>query len=772
MQHRSARAQSYRGRGIHQWQCWLLMVALALPAGCRSRPEMQFDDPGQYFYPQESTAIETPLVDLEENTGVLSTPAPHTVRTGAPEERWPMTLQEAIQLALQNSEVIRDLNARVLQGPQAAPTVYDAAIRESDPLSGPEAALSAFDAQFDMAMLWERNERRSNNLLVGGGQRRASIDAAQFQAQISKTAATGTQFSATNTTTYDRSDLIFNQFPSSYDTLFELEAVHPLLQNGGVAFNRIVGPRGRPGQYNGVLIARINTDVTLADFEIAIRDLLNDVDRAYWDLYFAYRELETNIAGRDAALQTWRLVQRKLQVGTADEEQEARAREQYYSFQSQVIDALSGTAISGTFVATSRGVYSAERRLRSVLGLPASGDKLIQPVDQPLTAEAIFDWQESLALALLRRAELRRQKWVIKRRELELTGAANFLRMKLDLVGRYRWRGFGDQLLGNSDVPFGSAFADLFVNGRQEWTLGFQISTPIGNRIGHTAVRNAEWNLARERAVYREQELQVSHELAAAFNEIDRAYEATRSNYNRSVAARQQLKQVQRKYDAGTIDLEFVLDAQQRAVQAQIGYFRALIDYNRATARLSRTRGTLLEHYEVYLAEGPWSPQARRSAAKQSRRFVPHPINYSFIAPGPVSRGEFPQETGQAVPAPDAADSREEVVPFEAPPADEQKTLPTPEPAQQKENIPKALPVPTAEPNENPLRDIPDPRSESDEPPVIPPPDNGPPRQGVPPTDPAAEPGALIPTAGRSAAEDVLPVSWEQIELRPLPAVE
>ena len=39
-----------------------------------------------------------------------------------------------------------------------------------------------------------------------------------------------------------------------------------------------------PGVYQGVLIARTNTDISIADFEIAVRSLISDVENAYWDL--------------------------------------------------------------------------------------------------------------------------------------------------------------------------------------------------------------------------------------------------------------------------------------------------------------------------------------------------------------------------------------------------------------------------------------------------------------------------------------------------------
>ena len=43
--------------------------------------------------------------------------------------------------------------------------------------------------------------------------------------------------------------------------------------------------------------------------------------------------------------------------------------------------------------------------------------------------------------------ELRQQKWVVKRRELELIASKNFLLPQLDAVGKYTWTGFGNKLI-------------------------------------------------------------------------------------------------------------------------------------------------------------------------------------------------------------------------------------------------------------------------------------------------------------------------------------
>ena len=92
---------------------------------------------------------------------------------------------------------------------------------------------------------------------------------------------------------------------------------HPLLAGAGTEYTRIAGPRlGRfggatsiVGVNQGVMISRINNDISLSDFEAAIRNLVKDIEDLYWDLHLAYRVYHTQKVALDSAEQTWRMVQ-------------------------------------------------------------------------------------------------------------------------------------------------------------------------------------------------------------------------------------------------------------------------------------------------------------------------------------------------------------------------------------------------------------------------------------------------------------------------------
>lgn len=631
------------------------LAALSLTVGCRSFDEEKHL--GKADYRPYVEAVERPCIPPAQpptpEQGFLGPPP--TVRNFEQLEPWPLSLQEVTRIALMNSQVIRDIGGRVVTSPTLAPTIYDPAIQETDPRFGVEAALSAFDTQLSSTLYFGRTEQKFNNIFfaLSGG----ANNTGDFQVQMSKIAATGTTFAVRNTTNYVRNGVLSNLFPSAFTTLYQAEIRHPLMQGSGVEFNRIAGPSRIPGVYNGVLVARINNDITIARFEGTVRDLCRDIEQTYWELYFAYRNLDTQLIARRAAAEIWRREQARLDAEVARRDEEALARQRYYAFQAQVENALTGAG-------PQLGVFGAERQLRRLMGVPPADGRMIRPATEPTMADIVYDWQTSVQEAVDRRVELRQQRWLVQRRQLELTAARNYTQPRLDMFSQYGWRGFGDNLFGSS-----SAFDDLYARDLQDWRLGLEFSNMVGNRAGYAALRNAELQLARERAIERQQALQVQHEVAAAYAELDRARANVLSLFNNRIAALDRVKTISQR--AGQTErVFFLLDAQQQAAVAQSSYDRAVADYNIAILNFEYRRGTMLTYAHVDLSEGPWSQEAHASAAKQARQMVPRNRWRNHPDSNRVSAGQVPFDRPlEALPdglAPGDVPLPPEPAPFEA----------------------------------------------------------------------------------------------------------
>jgi outer membrane protein TolC len=635
----------------------LMLATAALSTGCGAQHapfKFRLSDDADH-YNKVATEIEYPNIADCPSDSAITCPSPEAIGPDSHPTYWDMKLEEAMQLGLAKSKVLHDLGGTVLRSPPNIRTIADPAIIDTDPKSGVEAALSEFDATFNSRVDYQRNNRFINNVFFGGGTRDLVQDTDVFRSDITKTAATGSQFTFAHNTVYDHNNSPGNLFGSSWDTNFEASVRQPLLQGAGVEYNRIAGPKGSPGNLNGVLIARVNTDISLADFELGLRDMVSNIENAYWDLYFAYRDLDAKIAARDNALESWRKTHALFLAGRrgGEAEKEAEARLQYFQFQEEVQNAWSGRlnegtqtnngSGGGTFRAAG-GVRVCERRLRFLIGLPANDGRLIRPADEPSLAKVVFNWDEILPEAINRRPELRRQRWVIKRGELALIASRNFLLPKLDTFGLYRIRGFGRDLKdGMDNTTENSAFADLTSGQHQEWEVGMELSVPLGERQGHAAVRNAQLVLSRERAILDDQERQVVLDVSNAVGEVDRAYQAAQTAYNRRMAAKADVASTKAAYESDKAPLDLYLEAQRRIAEAESLFFAALVEYELAIKNLHYAKGSLLDYNEVYLSEGPWPGKAYKDAAnRQSSRWQPHALNYIFHQGSPVSGGTEP----------------------------------------------------------------------------------------------------------------------------------
>jgi outer membrane protein TolC len=685
---------------------WVLIVSTVATGCAPQQPFYCREDGDLSHYLDVATDIEYPDVEEPSLCEVQNTLAPLTLKNMENYEIWDLPLSEVVHITLCNSQVMRqsfvqrfgaapDTLSRTLITPGVVQTSFDPALTETvtglsvgSPFqgNGPEAALSEFDAQLDASVFWEKNRRPQNR--VAGIDFAPPIfaqDLGTFTSGITKTTAVGTQFGIRNNTNYDgnNTSTAFRPLISEWNTNFEASFAHPLLQGSGAQYNRIAGPfgfqqyaSGLGNPIDGVMIARIRTDQSLADFEGGVRNLMRDAEAAYWELYFTYRDLEARKMGRDSALETWKKTHALYLTGTrgGSADREAQARSQYFLFRGQVEQALTE-------------VFRAENRLRYIMGLSMSDGRLIRPSDEPTTARVAFDWSGIHIEALTRRVEVRKQKWEIKRRELELIAARNLMLPRIDAVGRYRWLGLGDELInqdGNDvfNTPGSSAFGVLTSGQFQEWQLGLQASIPIGFRREMSGIRHHELLLARDRALLQDLELEISHQLGGAIRDIDLGYGLTQTNFNRRVAAEAEVSAVQAQYQFQQVTLDLLLDAQRRRAEAESAYYRSLVDYNQSIMNVHYHKGSLLDYDGVYLAEGPWPGKAYFDAMRQARkRDAGLYMDYGYTRPNVVSQGPVPQgcndgcETGgqqmfnSPGPMPDPAFPSEESLPSPNPPS-------------------------------------------------------------------------------------------------------
>ena len=534
-------------------------------------------------------------------------PQPLTNRSQLPDQFRELSLDEAISIALQNSEILRSLSATVVQNTQAVTSRLDPAIQSTDPNFGIEAALAAFDTTLNSSIQYSNNDDTFNNSTTTGLATVVQQDLTDFRFGLNKVSAAGTQFSLDSSIIHDNSTNPALLFPSVFDTTWQASVRQPLLQGSGTLFNRTVGPLATAGfnGSSGFLISRSNHDISVAEFERSVKQMMLEIINAYWQLDLAFGNFQSIKASRDASQETWNIAKARLDNGLSggEADREAQARAQFYQFESQLRQSLNGT-------------LQAEADLRRLLGLPQSDGTLLKPSDQPSVGQTVFDWNVVATDAVSHRVEIRQQAKRIEQRELFLLAARNFTRPRLDAIATYRNNGFGDNLFGDGE-QFSGAFNEALAGNFDEWEVGLTLDVPLGFRQGHAGVRNAELQLRRERVLLRELREQILHDLGTALRSLNQSQDVVELTQLRETASSESVQARVAAYKADAVGFEDLLDAQQNLLNAQLDFHVAETDYELALAQVLFESSHLLEEYSIHFSEEPTPPTQRAARRKK-----------------------------------------------------------------------------------------------------------------------------------------------------------
>ena len=614
------------------------------------------------YYKDYATGIEYPTECHIPDSGVTHGFEPRSLSNRRNDEVLSLTLQQAIEVALTNNEVVRDdlqfrsLGNSVLANPLRTPSVYDPAIQETGVLfgnRGVEAALSDFDTRLTTRMTWGKSEQIQNSAFLNLNAGDTLTDeTGDLSTRLEKTFANSGTFSLQHDWSYSLNNVpvVTKQFNSAYDGFLQAEYRQPLGAGGGTEFTRIAGPisntlTGVSGVSQGVVISKINNDIAIADFESNIVRLVKSVEDVYWDLYLSYQVYQAEIDAMEDAVRNLEKVKIRIEADDLEPVAEQQATANYLDSKIRVMGSLAD-------------IYQSELRLRRLLGLQVNDGKIIRPSDAPTIADYVPDWHVCLAEALSRRIELRSHKWSMKSLEKQLWAARSLVRPRVDGVINYRINAFGDKLLGDGAGGTPSAYESLTDNQQTSWTAGFDVSIPFGFRAAHSQVINYEYQLVKARKVLVAQEQEVSHELAFAFGELDRWKTLADDNIRRQDNMDLQIRKIQLKFDTSSETRSpEAIDLLQRAHLSlrdiRIAYYRSMIEYNKAITEIHFRKGTLLENNNIHLKEGLWKAASYKDALRRAweRSYADDAPMLKMKPMGFISRYRHPAPIPDVAPA-------------------------------------------------------------------------------------------------------------------------
>ena len=384
------------------------------------------------------------------------------------------------------------------------------------------------------------------------------------------------------------SNSIFQSLNPAWNNRFTVSVTQPLLRGAG---RRVASAN--------LLIAQEGTGAADAAFRARVEQLLLSVERAYWELVFAERDLEVKQTSLSLAREQLDRTQAQVDVGLIAPVQATQAEVAVASRETELI--LARNALEG-----------ARDELRALLraeSLPAGWDTQIVLLDEPRAGSAEVDVGARIAAAIERRPELEQLRAVLRTRGVEVEAARNALLPAVDVVAQISFNGIGgDELVRPffggpvTDViegGYGDAASQLFSFDFPTWRLGVSFQYPLGNRTarGNYAVATLDEDRARTELERLEQQITLEVRLAA--RRLTAATDAVATTAKTRQLAERQLEIEQDRFEVGMTTNFEVLEFQDQLSQALSSELRAVIEERLAEAELERVSGGLLERFGI-----------------------------------------------------------------------------------------------------------------------------------------------------------------------------
>ena len=582
--------------------CLTMVVCAVAMAGCASwrGTEPVFQNQLVAYYDRLARDVATLDSSIQSQVPPPSLGEGRSLTAPNPEDRWPISLAEAIRLGISNNTIIRQNaqfmspNNPVLQNPDAVPSIYDSDIQNAGVLFGSRginAALSDFDPRLTSTMKWSRDENAQNSNILSPPLNVLTNEGAQSQTRLEQQLLSGGVFSIANNWNYAQTNQPAQLFASTYTGTLGAEFRQPLWSGSGRTFTSIAGPstqraRGFSNVSQGIVIAHINKRLSEIDFQENLQNFVREIGDLYWDLFQNYQDYDYARDTSKVAKELWdRLLSR---TGIDYGVEVSQAEDAYYESKASEEQALST-------------LFMTEAKLRRLLGLSLDDTRLLYPSDEPREDEFTLNRATCLFEALVNRIELTRQKTNVHSLELQLMAARKLVAPKLDFVAGYALNAFGDKLYnGNtSDVRhtaegFNSALGSLARSKETSWDLGFEYSIPLWLRQEKAQVAQLELRIIKARAALAAQEDEIAHELNAVLMTIKRSHSMSKITHRRLQAARKRVIAAESEYTAKLKGSDQFLRALTSQTQAQVAYARSITEYNKALRDLLYRMGHLL----------------------------------------------------------------------------------------------------------------------------------------------------------------------------------
>jgi outer membrane protein len=357
----------------------------------------------------------------------------------------------------------------------------------------------------------------------------------------------------------------YSVFDPSYSSDLSVSISQPLLRGAGRRANTYV-----------IRIAEYEKQITDAATKLEVIRVLADVDRVYWRLYAARRELDVRKQQYELADLLYKQAVRFVNAGEKPQIEITRTE----AGVAQRLEAI---------IIAENNVRDRERDLKQTLnkrGLGMQTPTVLIPSTEPDPVHYKLDKKQLIPIAMDNRMEML---------ELELQIAEDFDRVDymrnqaLPLVTmdyRYNVNGLGASRDDSYDLLFDKRFEDH--------RAGLQLVVPLGNEAAKSRLRQAFYQRRQRLASRDNREALIKLEVLNAIDQLEANWQRVLASRQTSILDGRLYEAEKRQFELGLGISTEVLEAQTDFAEAQRAEILALAEYQIALVDLAYATGTLL----------------------------------------------------------------------------------------------------------------------------------------------------------------------------------
>jgi len=382
---------------------------------------------------------------------------------------------------------------------------------------------------------------------------------------IQKPLETGGSIAVTAVDSRTKTNAIQTDFNPYYGSGLQFSISQPLLRNLG----------SKVSTYS-IRVAALSHQITQAQTKLEVIRLIADLDRLYWRLVAARKQLDVS--------------RQQLDLAKAQLDQAKRLVSHGERAPVEVIRAQAGVAQQMEAIITAENnVQDRQRELKRQINQANLGmqtQSTLVPATEPTPIRYDLNPGQLVGSAVKNRMEMLELELQLAQDALTIDYQRNQSLPLVSLDYTYNLNGMGDSRSDSWGMLGDNRFADN--------RLGLSLRVPLGNEAAKSRVRQAVFQKCQRLATRESRRSQIEQEVLNAVSKLEANWQRIMAGQQNTVLAGRVYEAEKRQFEQGLRTSTDVLDAQAKLATAQNTEISALTDYQIALVDLAYATGTLL----------------------------------------------------------------------------------------------------------------------------------------------------------------------------------